>query len=614
VKNILLFFLSDIHLKKETNEFVTSEYDGKDGAVFECIQTNEPAVDYMMSCLNNRLDALFYFSTKKTKEKLAVTENGETFINTHVEWFQKRILQKYPMLASSFHSVDYDEDKDTEESIRQVTAMTEQVKQYVDESEDKDIRIYADMTGGFRHASMMMLSVMQLLNQYQGIKVEKVLYSNWQGKQKKITEISSTIAKENADMERKRGIVEEVTELHRMFTLISGTDEFINFGSVKEIDRYFANRAKSPALEALLNTMRSFSDAIKICRTNKIEDLVKQLKKRIDDFSKVADKTVHEKIFAQIISILKEEYGALLSSAVSKTDIIEWCIEKGFLQQAMTLCTEWLPVILVDRKICYTDDSAVRLRALKEGIKKDRGWKQEFIISFNVNGILKSSLQTAQKGNFSGAIQNYLKNKNTNESAAIFPPGRESLLQLFYEIDTYPDIFSNIKDGTISQDIFCEIAPMIEKACRILWKFRMEQHQTRLKYDEFLLQKINDTVHLLNQLQALPSDKYNELLDIVNEGAWIEGNSAKTTLDMEKKPRWENREIQYIKMLETGIMKTKYPDKVMEMLKGYYDIRSERNKINHAASEVDLDESNSEMKLSPEELMKAYLSALNKFK
>ena len=65
MKNILLFFLSDIHLKKETNEFVTSEYDGKDGAVFECIQTNEPAVDYMMSCLNNRLDALFYFSTNQ---------------------------------------------------------------------------------------------------------------------------------------------------------------------------------------------------------------------------------------------------------------------------------------------------------------------------------------------------------------------------------------------------------------------------------------------------------------------------------------------------------------------------------------------------------------------
>ena len=260
MKNLLLFFLSDIHLNDKTGEFRISRYVGYKGREYECIQTNESAVDYLMDYLDDKLDALFYFSSKKTKMELDVNVNGVSDTKTHVEWFQERINGKHPVLKDSFHGVDYDEDKDTDESIRQVTEMTEQIKGYLDHSEDKDIRIYADMTGGFRHASMMMLSVLQLLDQYKGIKIEKVLYSNW--KKAKIftkTQVDNQNCEKSIDQnqqsyDKDHGIVEEVTELHRMFTLVSGTDEFVNFGSVKEIDRYFENRPKSKALESLINT------------------------------------------------------------------------------------------------------------------------------------------------------------------------------------------------------------------------------------------------------------------------------------------------------------------------------------------------------------------------
>ena len=57
MKNILLFFLSDIHLNGK--EFRISPYKGRSGKEFECIQTNESAIDDVMECLDNKLDALF---------------------------------------------------------------------------------------------------------------------------------------------------------------------------------------------------------------------------------------------------------------------------------------------------------------------------------------------------------------------------------------------------------------------------------------------------------------------------------------------------------------------------------------------------------------------------
>ena len=617
MKNILLFFLSDIHLNGK--EFRISPYKGRSGKEFECIQTNESAIDDVMECLDNKLDALFYFSTKKTKEPLTVVVkdsegNAEEITKTHVEWFRERVIQKHPELENAFNSVDYDEDKDTDEGIRQVTEMTEKIKAYLDRSDDKDIHLHADMTGGFRHASMMMLSVMQLLGQYEGITIDTVLYSNWQKVEKKDKKVkqenAEVFAQAKASIEDKaHGVVENVTELHKMFTLVSGTDEFVNIGSVKEIDRYFENRKPSPVLEALINTMRDFSDAIKICDTNKIETVVKQLRTRINAFSAAPDKTVHEKIFAQIITVLKEEYGELLSTNVTQIDIIEWCIKKGFLQQAMTLCTEWLPFMLVNKKICYTEDSNVKLEALKLGEPMQREWQQVFIISYTAKGTPAKDTpggSTAKNG-LAAAIQKYLENHNATESVQLFPQGEKVLLQLFDECEKHENIFESIRKGNVTTRTFSSKVPVIDQVCKVIWNMRKAQNPY-IKYERFLEDKRNSVDYLLKQIiQNLA--KFNEIFGVEA----TDQNAKDTDLNTDTTNKWESRKNHYEYMLQTGIMKTKYPDDIMDMLKGYYDIRTKRNQINHAASEKKCVGEVEEIKKSPEELMLEYLAKLRKF-
>ena len=605
MKNILLFFLSNIHLDSKTHAFTTSRYEGKDGKIFECVQTNEPAVDYMMDILEDKLDALFFFSSKKTKEMLQVVENGCPAQKTHVGWFTDRIISKYPELKDSIYVVDYDEDKDTDESIRQVTAMIEQIKSYHEGKGNEDICIHADMTGGFRHASMMMLSVLQLLDQYKGFKIEKILYSNWQGKKK----ANMAGGKQNIAV----GVIEEVTELHRMFTLVSGTDEFVNFGSVKEIDRYFEKRKKSPELDALLDTMRDFSDAIKTCRTNKIEKVVEQLQSRINAFSDAPKETVHEEIFAQIITVLREEYGRLLSPEVTspevrKIEIIEWCIHKGFLQQAMTLCTEWLPALLVKKKICYTDNAAVKLEALKRGQPKNRTWEGTFIIDYYKGTPAVIDL-SGKKGYFF-AVQHFIDSKDGKESAALFEEGKEPLLQLFTECKMFPDIFREIKMGKKPVSLLKNATPMLSKASKILWEQRCNTNQTNLRYEDFLKEKIIDTDHLLRQIVSLSLDYYSKLVGVSAEVlAGPEPDSAAVA----GKSRWEGRKVQYLSMYDRGIMKSNYScDEMIELLQGYYVIREERNRINHAASEEEKDERET-LRKPPEMLMLDYLEVLKKY-
>lgn len=614
MKNILLFFLSDIHLNDKTKEFRISPYQGLNGKEYNCIQTNESAVDYIMDYLDNKLDALFFFSTNKTKEYLAVMNEGDFVTQTHVEWFENRIIKKHPELVGSFYIVDYDENKDTEEGIRQVTAMTERIKKYLDDSGDKDIRVYADMTGGFRHASMMMLSVMQLLNQYRGIKIEKVLYSNWKKKDETAKHTTGVNAMVLKDIEKAHGEVEDVTELHRMFTLVSGTDEFVNFGSVKEIDHYFENRQKSLALGNLLDTMRAFSDAIKICRTNKIEALVRQLRSRITDFSTEPKKTVHEKIFEQIITILKEEYGLLLLPNATQLDIIEWCIKKGFLQQAMTLCTEWLPFVLVNKKICYTDDMNVKLKALEEGISWQRAWEQTFIISFFKGKQPFAEPSAGNKGKgYSFAIDNFITTNNAEESAALYPEGQGKLLELLKECKKNPKIFMDIKKDRKIIETLGNENPMIEKTCKFLWQVRKDNNQTKLGYEEFLMSKIDDVEHLLKQFRALPKDKCPELFDVSIEKE-VNMDKHDATNTAKNKTKWENREAQYKCMHDDKIMQSKYPYEVMiKLLKGFHEIREERNRINHAASEQKDSKQTEIVKKTPEDLMLSYIAELRKY-
>ena len=128
-------------------------------------------------------------------------------------------------------------------------------------------------------------------------------------------------------------------------------------------------------------TIQEFSDTIKICQTNRIESDLAVLKEKIDAFEQSHSDNLQERLFTSILTTIKREYAALLAPERDKLDIIEWCIEKGFLQQALTLCTEWIPIFLVDdMRIIVPASRRVKEAALLSS-KKVLGssWEKQFV-------------------------------------------------------------------------------------------------------------------------------------------------------------------------------------------------------------------------------------------
>lgn len=560
MKHILLLFLSELHLKN--GNVISSFYNPPDGGQpIDGVQTNEPVVKYVMNSLASKgehLDGIFYFATRKVREPLSIGLPGRQPCTLPQDQFFQDIVHDYPGGEDvHFYGVAYDEEKSTEESIRQVIAMADKISHFMDGNTGEETAIYADMTGGFRYAAMMMLSVMQLLK-YRGASIEGVLYSNFQKK-----------------------AIEDVSEVHRMFSLLSGADEFANFGSVREIESYFKGKETSPELQSLLKVMRQFADAIRICRTPDIMPLVGRLSTSMDAFQKTGHKTLQEDLFMQILYLIRKEYGSLLSPNPSALDIIRWCVDKDFLQQAMTLCTEWLPGYIVDERICYTDDKVRQKKALELGEAMSRDWKKSFIINYveesGAPRIPKSkSINFTNNGaSYPLAIQTFAQTFDAVKASRNYPPLSEKLEKLFTEVNEY---FNNFEFKSVQK--VKSRYPFLYQAAYIMWK---HNRNSKTYHDDFqtFLERKSDKAKFARQLQSV------SLTDISKLGSTGDVPLKKKTEPSQPKTieeKIQSRMNQYRVMLDEGFMETDYPlDMTLEVLENYQRIQKERNQINHAS-------------------------------
>lgn len=124
MKHIMLLFLSEVHLNPDrTLSF--SRYKNPDGMMIYCVQANESAVRRTADVLQKqgeRLDCLFYFSTKQTQEEISyIDEIGDERTMTHEALFRERVQS----FAAHCIGIDYDESIRNEESIRRALSMAD---------------------------------------------------------------------------------------------------------------------------------------------------------------------------------------------------------------------------------------------------------------------------------------------------------------------------------------------------------------------------------------------------------------------------------------------------------------------------------------------------------
>ena len=390
-KNIMLMFLSDVKTIKNENKtgriVSQAKYEGIEDETVTTYTTNESAVRYVLKNIkdNAKLDKIFVFASKLVltipinAEDVPIDEvTGEHL--THYQYFKFR-LKELKLDVEKLLTEDNGKNKGTVypydemqisgaenqyiawQSMGQILEMASRIQSYVQEVKKKnsneEVILHVDCTGGLRNAAMMTVAVMRLM-QYQHIVIGKVLYSNYNGK-------------------TKRGTVEEVNEIYNLFDLIAGAEEFVRFGSVNAIKNYFENRNIPKSLQDLLNAMDKFAEAIKICRRGEFQEALEELQTAYQNFNVAQQQmptvkdisSLNYNLMQQLESRIGQEYSFLLQN---KSDdylsIIDWCLDHGYLQQAMTLYTECIPYMLInkDKKIILSNFTKTDL---KKKVKKD---------------------------------------------------------------------------------------------------------------------------------------------------------------------------------------------------------------------------------------------------
>ena len=377
--NILLLFLSDVKVTRDGKKLAEpADYPG----LGHTMTTNESAVRYLVQKHGRntdaiKLDKIFAFATNKIRKLYvgqksvedetwaadAVDEQGSPL--THLAYFKYRLrteglikdIDSCMTEDSSDTEIDgtvcpFNEDsEDVKQTMMTIAGMAKRILGYIQtlpKEEQNDVILHADMTGGFRHASMMMLAVMRLM-QYQGVKIGHVLYSNF-------------------DSDTKKGTVQEVEDIYHMFDLVAGAEEFVRFGSVNAIGRYFfknnRNGAITPNLENLIQAMDNFAEAIKLTRRSNFNSAIAQLNESISGFQPDAG-NLNDTLMNLLQKRIQGDYQKLFDN--DGLTPIEWCLNHDYVQQALMLYTESVPPFLFENNILRMDDES------EESVNKAKG-------------------------------------------------------------------------------------------------------------------------------------------------------------------------------------------------------------------------------------------------
>lgn len=535
-----------------------------------CEHTNEVSLKYISWKLkqdNKKIDAVYAFVSEEVQNDL------ERFKNLFRDYdFDIKAIPLYNNgnLSGSFRSI---------------SAMADILQDYINNNQ-ADVCIHIDMTGGPRHAVMLMMALIQMIK-FTGAKVGMVTYAN--------------ILKGKTE-----GIIEETNEIMNMFTLISGAEEFAAFGNVSQIQKYFASREDiSWCLNNVLDAMENLSETIKVCGSyesmkNTLADLAENIKMYEKFYWERKDTLSEQELFfGKLLPTIKNEYAEIMpdnGKSATPIQIIRWCARRSFLQQAVVFYTEWLPDYLIKSKLVEITKKEI----IEDCEKAKMEWSswpiylfrsyvippkksaQQQVVSIDITSdkLTYEDLQMLLKSNLSAnEIKARIKNKNEKFEEFI-----QNIIQFNKKI-TWENFAQKVK--ALSDD---------DPIKRVLKKTA----PTNISFTNYLNRRIKELMSATNVILA--SVEYsgkalcNELFDLDNVNKKVNTPEEKG----------ENRVKTFEDLLKSNALKSKIPERDLLDFVGQYSeyVNQWRNKFSHAVS----NNSNKENNLS---ITQAIINSVN---
>ncbi|RGO02003.1 MULTISPECIES: TM1812 family CRISPR-associated protein [Megamonas] len=558
VKNIVLFIMSLYR-----DDSVEKEYTD-DSNLFKanCKHTNETALKYIAWKLNQeqqQIDEIYAFISEQVRE-------------TSLDKFKELIQDEY--YKDKIIDVPLYNNGEMKGSFKSISEMFDKLQDYKEKNPDDTVVIHVDMTGGLRHASMLMLALIRMLK-YIGMELGLVLYVNF-----------NTAKIENA------------SDIMDMFTLLGGAEEFNSFGSVNQIQNYFDKlnskklRTSSSALELLLEEMRDFSEAIKVCTNYKdMTNVLSLLGEALSIYKRIIKLKANrlseqELFFAKLILVIEKTYADILpkdNKPSSVPAIIKWCAKRDFLQAAITFYTEWIPVYLIENKLVIIKDASIEEECRKN--KAWSNWQVNFFKNYRkeeiqtntenieINELTYNTIRILiDRGLSATKILGKIKGKNK-----IFDKFLEEIVKFIKQFDKASEkLRFNKKVDSLAKD----------NVIKYILKESMPKNHLG-DFKSYLAKRVsredgNLEAVILNAVKNVDKDKIIAYFGLKEDKKLTTGEKSK-----------ERKEV-FKEMLEKNIIETRLPkERLLQFVEEYSNyVNDWRNQVSHANSLAASRESN----------------------
>ncbi len=358
--NVLISSLSTINSKyaeKNVKQTYLMELDNGDEISHENgLFTNYPIVQLTRQKLaksGEKVDYLFEISSPATKEIVNIEGLSEYSGKSVVEWLDKWLKESDDSEHGPVPEIipfDISDDPNSEETIRIINDIRQKLER-IQQDTKKTINIYIDGQGGRRHTvySLIMSVYIWEREESSNIRIKEIFNLNF-------------------DQDKDVYWIHDYKERYNAVQLYSAIDEFINYGkstaltsymtpvlsrSIKDVDQ---DEQLKNDIQRCLNVMKLFSDDLQLCRSGKIAGDIKNFRGVTETFCNryYSVENYYITSFITALEMIRKEFDELQEDA-DEVDIIRWCIDKDFIQQAITFCSERSIEYLFDKKSKIVD-------------------------------------------------------------------------------------------------------------------------------------------------------------------------------------------------------------------------------------------------------------------
>lgn len=509
--NVLLLALSTFGRNVNPNKFIYVDENGKEDKVIGRYQL-DPVPKMLYKTLYQKeqgtLDKIIMLCTSKTLEKVAEVPIGTEKIYdiSPIDYFKDQI-RDYMRPDTDDEELFQAIEVDLTSPYHGIQSVITTLRSIKAAHEDQTLNLYLDTHGGLRGIQRIMEATVSLL------KSEDI-------------DVREAYAVEYSDNETK-SIVSE-TENMKIYDFVSGVNEFFSCGRADTLMKYKENleqthEAKKESSSKniftkeenqLITAISDVATGIQWCSIPAFDQGIKDLQKIFPETSESTTKNtstessdtknIDKGSYLDIYRTnIQKDYSTLLKKNHTVLDEIEWCINKGFYQQALTLIESKISGLLVYDLKLFTFTRP-------QGIKQEKDGKT---IHYSYTCINKNNNEVKKTFTINNVFNDYIyafnrirkSNNNSNEKFTIEynKPwiGDENFNKLTVAK------YENFKQ-TISYPTGINISDIFENA---------SSHLSSKDYDKFN-ENTNDKIPWKNSLKmanGLDSGKQNLLFKIL---------------------------------------------------------------------------------------------------